>query len=134
VRVLIVVVPHTFGAHLNFNCHLHILISAGELDEPEGRWVDSVEFDHAALMAGWRYAVITFLREALKANVLRYHLRAEKLNHVFTTQAALSAICCALRPPTTHRSASIREAYRCGSRVLDERQERATSGNDSVFT
>lgn len=84
-RTLIVVVPHTFGAHLNFNCHLHILVSAGGLDESEGRWVNSVEFDHVALMARWRYAVITFLREALKANVLIYHLSAEKLKHVFTT-------------------------------------------------
>jgi Transposase zinc-binding domain len=26
VRVLIVVVPHTFGRHLNFNAHLHVMV------------------------------------------------------------------------------------------------------------
>ena len=26
-RLMIVVIPHTFGRHLNFNCHLHILVS-----------------------------------------------------------------------------------------------------------
>lgn len=30
-RVLLLMMPHTFGAHLNFNCHLHILASAGGL-------------------------------------------------------------------------------------------------------
>jgi Transposase zinc-binding domain len=29
VRVLVLVVPHTFGRHLNFNVHLHIMVSAG---------------------------------------------------------------------------------------------------------
>ena len=36
VRVLIVVVPHTFGRHLNFNAHLHVMVSAGGLKESEG--------------------------------------------------------------------------------------------------
>ena len=29
IRLMIVVIPHTFGRHLNFNCHLHILVSEG---------------------------------------------------------------------------------------------------------
>jgi transposase-like zinc-binding protein/putative transposase len=39
-RVLVIVVPHTFGRRLNFNCHLHILVSAGGLHEFEGRWIE----------------------------------------------------------------------------------------------
>ena len=31
VRLMILVIPHTFGRHLNFNCHLHILVSEGGL-------------------------------------------------------------------------------------------------------
>lgn len=86
VRVLIMVVPHTFGRHLNFNSHLHILVSAEGLQESEGRWITRLRFDKDALMLMWRYAVITYLREALKANVLRSDMGAEDLKVVLTTQ------------------------------------------------
>ena len=36
IRLLIVVIPHTLGRHLNFNCHLHILVSEGSLRELAG--------------------------------------------------------------------------------------------------
>jgi hypothetical protein len=39
VTPLILVVQHTFGRHLNFNAHLHTLVSTGGLSECEGRWV-----------------------------------------------------------------------------------------------
>jgi len=29
---MIIVIPHTFGHHLKFNCHLHILVSEGGLN------------------------------------------------------------------------------------------------------
>ena len=48
VRVLIMVVPHTFGAHLNFNSHLHILVSATGLHESEGRLTPRLRFDKGA--------------------------------------------------------------------------------------
>jgi hypothetical protein len=35
IRPLILVVQHTFGRHLNFNAHLHMLVSAGGLSEAE---------------------------------------------------------------------------------------------------
>ncbi|PYX63387.1 MAG: hypothetical protein DMG74_17200 [Acidobacteria bacterium] len=71
VRLLIMVVPHTFGGYLNFNCHLHILFSAGGLRETEGRWITRLDFNKDALMRMWRYAVITYLRQALKTHVLK---------------------------------------------------------------
>jgi hypothetical protein len=86
IRVLIIVVPHTFGARLNFNSHLHILVSVGGLQESEGRWIAPLRFDKDALMSMWRYAVITFLREALKANVLTSNLEPTELRRVLRTQ------------------------------------------------
>jgi hypothetical protein len=86
VRVLVMVVPHTFGGRLNFNSHLHILVSAGGLQEAENRWIAPLCFDKSKLMAMWRYAVITYLREALKAGVLTSHLSAKELRKVLTTQ------------------------------------------------
>jgi hypothetical protein len=70
VRSLLMVVPHTFSRHLTFNAHLHILVSAGGLKESEGRWIADLTLNPKALMHMWRFAVITYLRAALKANVL----------------------------------------------------------------
>lgn len=83
VRVPIMVIPHTFGGRLNFNSHLHILVSAGGLQESEGRWVNSLVFDEdkdkGKLMRMWRFAVISYLRAALKAKVLASDLSPKEL-------------------------------------------------------
>ena len=85
-RVLILVVQHTFGAPLNFNCHLHILVSTGGLQESQGRWTSRICFPKKPLMRMWMYAVITYLRAALKAKVLRSDLHARELRRMLTTQ------------------------------------------------
>ena len=86
VSVLILVVPHTFCGDLKFNTHLHILVSAGGLQESEGRWVPRLRFHKAALMRMWRYAVITHLRRALNAQVLRSDLHKQDLKRTLTAE------------------------------------------------
>jgi putative transposase/transposase-like zinc-binding protein len=86
VRVLIMVVQHTFGRHLNFNSHLHILVSAGGLQESEGLWIAPLAFDKDALMHLWRYAVITYLRQAITQEVLASQACPEALRATLTTQ------------------------------------------------
>jgi Putative transposase/Transposase zinc-binding domain len=90
VRVLIMVIPHTFGGRLNFNSHLHILVSAAGLQESEARWVHSLIFDEkkdkSKLMSMWRFAVITYLRAALQANVLASDSSPQTLRIRFTQQ------------------------------------------------
>jgi hypothetical protein len=86
VRVLIMVVPHTFGGYLNFNCHLHILVSASGLKETEGRWISPLHFDRNEVMKMWRNAVITYLREALKAGVLKSDWDGGCLNNLLTAE------------------------------------------------
>jgi hypothetical protein len=86
VHVLIMVVQHTFGRRLNFNPHLHILVSAGGLQEAGGRWIASLTFEKEALMRMWRYALITYLREAIRSDALRSDLGAEELKKILTTQ------------------------------------------------
>lgn len=86
VRVLIMVVPHTFGGYLNFNCHLHILVSAGGLKESEGRWISPLRFDKYHLMKMWQEAVITYLRKALKAGLLKSDGDYEELSDVLTRE------------------------------------------------
>ena len=70
IRLLIVVIPHTFGRHLNFNSHLHILVSEGGLREDRTAWKSHAPLKQKALMPMWRYAVITLLREAATRGVL----------------------------------------------------------------
>ncbi len=86
VRVLILVVPHTFGRHLNFNVHLHIMVSAGGLKESDGRWITPLRFDRRKLMPMWRYAVITYLRVALSKGLLASEVSTTELRVMFETQ------------------------------------------------
>jgi Putative transposase/Transposase zinc-binding domain len=61
VRLLVMVVPQTFGGLLNFHPHFHVLVSAGGLREAAGEWVPRVQFDKEELMESWRFAVIAYL-------------------------------------------------------------------------
>ena len=85
-EVLMTVIPHTFGAWLNFNSHLHILVSGGGLKQSEGVWIDRLYFDRKKLMHMWRFAVLTFLRQALAAGVLKSDLKAGALKALLADQ------------------------------------------------
>jgi hypothetical protein len=85
-RVLLMVVPHTFGRHLTFNAHLHILVSAGGLSESEGRWISHLPINKQALMHMWRFAVITYLRAALNTRALTMDATPTELKAFLTTQ------------------------------------------------
>jgi hypothetical protein len=85
-RVLIMVIPHTFGSRLNFNSHLHILVSAGGLKDSEGRWMNRLYFDKKKLMHMWRFALVTFLREALTAGVLKSEVSPNQLRALLADQ------------------------------------------------
>jgi len=80
------VVPHTFGRHLNFNAHLHVLVSAGGLRESESRWIARLHYDQDAIMHMWRYGVIAFLRNALKTKTVSSDLSAQDLKAFLTSQ------------------------------------------------
>jgi hypothetical protein len=86
IRLIIFVIPHTFGRHLNFNCHLHILVSEGGLHEHGTTWRTRTPLDRRALMPLWRYAVITLLREAARAGVLATEMPHRALLRLLTTQ------------------------------------------------
>jgi len=102
VRILVVVVQQTFGGFLNFHPHMHVLLSAGGLQESTNRWIHRLAWDKHELMQAWRYAVIAFLAEALKKKVLQPTLFGKDLMdmlkvqlkrewHVFITHAMSKA-------------------------------------------
>ena len=86
IRPLIIVIPHTFGRHLNFNCHLHILVSEGGLHEDGRGWRPRAPLNRKALMPMWRYVVITLLREAARAGVLDTDMSRSELLRLLTAQ------------------------------------------------
>jgi len=88
-RVLVIVVPHTFGGFLNFYPHLHVLVSEGGLQNSQGAWLPRLDYGKQAcmeLMQAWRYAVIAYLAEALAAEVVRSELSNEDLRTLFELQ------------------------------------------------
>jgi hypothetical protein len=120
VRILVVVVQQTFGGFLNFHPHLHIMVSAGGLQESKNRWIHRLAYNEEELMRAWRYAVIAFLAEALKKKVLKPTLFGKDLMdmfkvqhkrewHVFITHAMSKAIFCSMQADTfgAHRSPGI---------------------------
>ena len=86
VQLMIVVIPHTFGRHLNFNCHLHILVSEGGLKDDGTGWENQASLDRRALMPMWRSAVIAYLREAYRAGILNTDMSGNKLQKLLTKQ------------------------------------------------
>lgn len=55
---------HTFGAKLNFNVHLHILISTGGISLDHTKWIDDAFKPYKWLGSQWRERVIALLRTA----------------------------------------------------------------------
>lgn len=86
VSLHILIVPHTFGRHLNFHPHLHILVSGGGLQESNGRWIPKLSFEKQSIMQMWREAIITYLWETLKAREPRSDLNNESLRTILEGQ------------------------------------------------
>jgi hypothetical protein len=82
IRPLILVVQHTFGRHLNFNAHLHMLVSAGGLSEAESRWIEGLTLNWVGYMKLWRHGIITYLRLALAAGILKSDLKGWELREL----------------------------------------------------
>lgn len=82
IRPLILVVQHTFGRHLNFNAHLHMLVSAGGLSEAESRWIEGLTLNPVGFMKLWRHGIITYLRLALEAGILKSDLKSWELREL----------------------------------------------------
>jgi len=82
IQPLILVVQHTFGRHLNFNAHLHMLVSAGGLSEAESRWIGGLALNPVGFMKLWRHGIITYLRLALAAGILKLDLKSWELREL----------------------------------------------------
>ena len=73
-RVGVIAILHTFNGKLEFNSHVHTMVTGGGLHGSSDIWVSRVYYDRDALMKSWRKAVIALLRAALQAGQLQTEL------------------------------------------------------------
>ena len=85
--VFCVVVMQTFGGRLNWHPHFHILISAGGYKESEGRWIPCLQFNQTQLMELWRYGVVEYLSQALKASLIQSQLPVSEFRKMLRSQS-----------------------------------------------
>ncbi len=84
-QVLVLVVPHTFGSHLNFNAHLHILVSTIGLDKTGTKLVRQVRFPRDAVMRIWRHTLLAYLTKALESGLIASDKPKSQLRALFQT-------------------------------------------------
>lgn len=70
-------VLHTFGSTLEFNPHLHLLITEGGLNSAKNSWINNEYIPWSMLKARWRYWVITLLRPELKKMIAKRQVGPE---------------------------------------------------------
>jgi hypothetical protein len=75
-RVGVITILHTFNGKLEFNSHVHSMVTAGGVG-PQNTWISSVFYVREHLMKAWRRAVIKLLRTALRLGHLRTNTNAE---------------------------------------------------------
>jgi hypothetical protein len=66
----VISVLHTFGKDLQFNPHIHIIVSCGGLSVDHSNWIPLSIFPEKVLKARWKYNVIDFVRSSFKDNNL----------------------------------------------------------------
>jgi len=87
IRLCVIVIQHTFGGHLNYNPHLHMLASAGGLKTSEASWVQSLDFDRDEIMSLWRFAVASYLTSAHRDGLLEKSLLPVNFDGLVLVQA-----------------------------------------------
>jgi hypothetical protein len=71
VRVGVMAILHTFNGQLEFNSHVHTMVTGGGLAGSSDAWIARVFYERDPLMQAWRRAVIALLRAALQVGQLR---------------------------------------------------------------
>jgi hypothetical protein len=85
-RTGIIAFLHTFNGRLEFNSHVHTMVTAGGWRASSGAWLRSVFYDCNILTALWRGAVLKLLREALHAGVLTTDKTTSEMEEMLKAQ------------------------------------------------
>jgi hypothetical protein len=82
----VIVILHTFNGKLEFNSHVHTLVTGGGLYGSSGTWVSRAYYEQDLLMEAWRRAVIALIRAALRAGQLRTKMAVDQMEEMLTQQ------------------------------------------------
>jgi hypothetical protein len=85
-QVGVIAILHTFNGKLEFNSHVHTMVTGGGLCNSSGTWVSRVYYDRDRLMESWRRAIIALLRSALRAGQLQTAITFEQMEALLTQQ------------------------------------------------
>jgi len=88
IRIGVIAILHTFNGRLEFNSHVHTMVTGGGFQKSTGAWIPSVYHDNDQLMKMWRSAVIRLIRSAYRTGRLRTELGLEELEAMLTRSAA----------------------------------------------
>lgn len=81
-RVGVIAILHTFTGKLEFNSHVHTMVTGGGLSGSSGAWVARIYYDRNLLMKAWRKAVIALLRAALQVGRLRTKMTVNQVEEL----------------------------------------------------
>jgi len=122
-------IRHTFNPKLEFNSHVHAMVTAGGLSESSGLWVRLVDYLRSEIMQCWTGAVIELLRMALQSNQPQSDLAKQSPENLLAQQkkrfwrikiqsfSTIERFLRYVRPicaTATHRSKAIRMVARDG--------------------
>ena len=85
-RAGVIAILHTFNGKLEFNSHVHTMVTGGGLCGSSGAWVSCAYDDQDPLMKSWRRAVIDLLRAALRAGQLQTKMTIDQVEEMLTQQ------------------------------------------------
>jgi Putative transposase len=85
-RVGVIAILHTFNGKLEFNSHVHTMVTGGGLHGSSDIWVSRIYYDHDHLMKSWRKAVIALLRAALRAGQLHTKMTVDQAEEMLIQQ------------------------------------------------
>jgi len=85
-QIGVIAILHTFNGKLEFNSHVHMMVTAGGLDGSGNGWVARVFYERDPLMKAWRRAVVALLRAAGQTRQLLRTVPAEQLAALLTEQ------------------------------------------------
>ena len=91
-QIGVIAILHTFNGKLEFNSHVHAMITGGGLRESSDTWVPSVYHDCIPLMKAWRTAVIKLLRVATQTGELGTTMTVDQLLGLLSHQGKRSWI------------------------------------------
>jgi hypothetical protein len=86
VRVGVIAILHTFNGKLEFNSHVHTMVTGGGLYGISDTWVSRVYYDRDLLMEAWQRAVIALLRAAMRTGRLCAKVAVEQIEQLLNQQ------------------------------------------------